>query len=79
MISATKDTEETKKKVVRKKIKKSKAQIILQDKLGNSWFCDTVKEEFKIFPDNRIIDVYDDTGDKKRFLKKFLKVESYLV
>ena len=79
MENAVEEEKIAKKETYRKKTKKSKAQIMLQDKAGHNWFCDDTKEDFRIYPPTRPIDVYNDLGEKKRFIKKFLKVDSYLI
>ena len=50
----------------------SKAKIVVKDKQGNEWFSDEPENKFRVFPDNRPVDVYDKTGTKKRFMKGFL-------
>ncbi len=54
-------------------VTKAKMKSIVKDRVGNEYYCMYGKDDFKIFPDMRPVDVYTmDTLTLKKFVNKYL-------
>jgi hypothetical protein len=58
---------------------KAKMKSIVLDKAGNEYYCMFNKDDFKLFPDMRPVEIYDlKTMEIRKFVKKFLVIKEDL-